>query len=88
MNATSRISADSSVASSVSLDEEDESPAKVKKKDDNHVSFHVSFSLLHSWNVVKKMCYRCVSRCAEHQKGNLRWTKRLILQQFRNATAT
>lgn len=86
MNATSRISADSSVASSVSLDEEDESPAKVKKKDDNHVSFRIS--LLHSWNVVKKMCYRCVSRCAEHQKGNLRWTKRLILQQFRNATAT
>lgn len=38
INASSVISADSSVASSVSLDEEDESPAKVKKKDDNHVN--------------------------------------------------
>lgn len=32
------ISADSSVASSVSLDEEDESPSKVKKKDESHVN--------------------------------------------------
>lgn len=32
------ISADSSVASSISLDEDEESPAKVKKKDEHHVS--------------------------------------------------
>lgn len=32
------ISADSSVASSISLDEEEESPTKVKKKDEHHVS--------------------------------------------------
>lgn len=39
INSSNIISADSSVASSVSLDEEDESPVKVKKKDDVHVSF-------------------------------------------------
>ncbi|CAD7084138.1 unnamed protein product [Hermetia illucens] len=32
------ISADSSVASSVSIEDDEESPAKVKKKDENHVS--------------------------------------------------
>ncbi|XP_055679677.1 homeotic protein proboscipedia isoform X2 [Lutzomyia longipalpis] len=37
INATSIISADSSVASSVSLDDDDEAPSKVKKKDENHV---------------------------------------------------
>lgn len=37
INSSNIISADSSVASSVSLDEEDESPVKVKKKDDVHV---------------------------------------------------
>ncbi|XP_055700050.1 homeotic protein proboscipedia isoform X2 [Phlebotomus papatasi] len=37
INATSIISADSSVASSVSLDDDDEAPSKVKKKDENHI---------------------------------------------------
>lgn len=41
INATSIISADSSVASSVSLDDDDEAPSKVKKKDENHVSVPV-----------------------------------------------
>lgn len=86
MNATSGISADSSVASSVSLDEEDESPAKVKKKDDNHVNSQSSLAFT---ECCEKMCFFfLLSRCAEYKKGNLRRTKRLILQQFRNATAT
>ncbi|GAB0097741.1 hypothetical protein DMENIID0001_134070 [Sergentomyia squamirostris] len=37
INATSIISADSSVASSVSLDDDDEAPSKVKKKEENHI---------------------------------------------------
>lgn len=32
------ISADSSVASSISLDDDEENPSKVKKKDESHVS--------------------------------------------------
>lgn len=43
INSSTIISADSSVASSVSLDEDEESPAKVKKKDDTHVSGIVLF---------------------------------------------
>lgn len=43
INSSTIISADSSVASSVSLDEDEESPAKVKKKDDAHVSRMVLF---------------------------------------------
>lgn len=40
------ISADSSVASSISLDEDDESPTKVKKKDENHVNILTKNSFL------------------------------------------
>lgn len=73
INASSVISADSSVASSVSLDEEDESPAKVKKKDDNHVSS----AWLYSFKIHTDLS---IFLCAEYQKGDLRRTKRLILQ--------
>lgn len=45
------ISADSSVASSISLDEEEESPTKVKKKDEHHVS--VSFQAIYHSNRMK-----------------------------------
>lgn len=38
MNTSNVTSTDSSVASSVSLEDEDETPSKVKKKDDNHVN--------------------------------------------------
>lgn len=80
MNASSGISADSSVASSVSLDEEDESPAKVKKKDDNHVNIQ-SHSLAFFGCCEKKLLFFLSCR-TEYQKRDLRWTKRLILQQF------
>lgn len=41
LNTSNVTSADSSVASSISLDDEDESP-KVKKKDENHVNLSQS----------------------------------------------
>jgi hypothetical protein len=45
LNASSSnvISADSSVASSGSMEEEDEIPTKIKKKDDGHVSIEMDF---------------------------------------------
>lgn len=45
VSASNIISADSSVASSISLDDEDESPIKVKKKDEKNVSNLTNFIL-------------------------------------------
>lgn len=44
VSASNIISADSSVASSISLDDEDESPIKVKKKEEKNVSNHRIFN--------------------------------------------
>jgi len=52
VSASNVISADSSVASSVSLDEDlDESPIKVKKKDDSHNQVNALLLILYFVNI-------------------------------------